>query len=584
MHPLAVCLVCMGLACAPPAPEGDEESVPRITGVSTYALSVGEPFEVYGTGFVAPDIGVTEVHFVGTFRPTGLRTTSAAVNLPVALEARGPGSLLWEQFGDYQVPFGTGTQIGTFSGEIVAANVYYDDAAPGGVRREWQATPPLPLTLEVKPSLVVAENRAFGEDFVADCNTPSTVVLEELRYGLSVRAVGFVPNTFGFVTGPGLLVADADAERWHVERYYREHAYAAEGNREFAIAHRWAPVPRFSLGYAAEIVVRARNDRESHSLRYPMIVRPAAMPVTTRPPTIGVEAAQQVSACIPGIGAWTTYADATSETRAREMSHVVDGDSLRGVDVLHRNVSARARHGFGPSEVVLADLTFASPTALQSSRMFSREPGVSRTSSLVWRQDHDQLLRSERMEKETTAASGEGAGAVPDSAIGLGFHDRWPLLAMLGVWSTVLPTRGVADATGRPAEATWGFPRSYANQVGAPFWRAHAGFPSQAEARAVGEVTATVLAEAAPVPEQASSTAVLDLQPRHRYPVWAGNFGMWYRQAARVRTEGALVVHDLCGNGTVVGQSQLDDWDWRVQLQTDAECPPPPPENLFELE
>ena len=57
--------------------------------------------------------------------------------------------------------------------------------------------------------------------------------------------------------------------------------------------------------------------------------------------------------------------------------------------------------------------------------------------------------------------------------------------------------------------------------------------------------------------------------------VWAGKYGMWYRQMTRFVREGDVVVYDLCGNGTEVGTVVIDDYDWAPDLGIGDECPPP---------
>jgi hypothetical protein len=56
--------------------------------------------------------------------------------------------------------------------------------------------------------------------------------------------------------------------------------------------------------------------------------------------------------------------------------------------------------------------------------------------------------------------------------------------------------------------------------------------------------------------------------------VFAGQFGTWYRQTARMIRFGSVVAYDLCGNGSEVGQIALDDWTWAPDLGIGLECPP----------
>jgi hypothetical protein len=56
--------------------------------------------------------------------------------------------------------------------------------------------------------------------------------------------------------------------------------------------------------------------------------------------------------------------------------------------------------------------------------------------------------------------------------------------------------------------------------------------------------------------------------------VFAGQYGTWYRQTARMIRFGSVVAYDLCGNGSQVGEVALDDWTWAPDLGIGTECPP----------
>jgi hypothetical protein len=57
--------------------------------------------------------------------------------------------------------------------------------------------------------------------------------------------------------------------------------------------------------------------------------------------------------------------------------------------------------------------------------------------------------------------------------------------------------------------------------------------------------------------------------------VYAGQFGVWYRQTSRLVRRGTVIAYDLCGNGSPVGVVTIDDWTWAPDLAIANTCPPP---------
>ena len=270
VYALAVALA----ACAPvydgPGRGQEPPPTPEISSLSVLQASVGQPVQFLGEGFLDPQVGWTDVHFSGVFTPND-GSPANQVDLTIPLQRGLDGKLTWERFGGYRVPFlPAGNKLGVFDGTVRATNNYFDQSL-GSVEQEVE---PLPVTFHVNPSLIVLDNRAFGDDFIADCTEPSTVLLQMMRYAFRVKALGFEVARFEFVTTPGLLRADLSRDTWVIQTDLDVFGYESGGSDEFAIVHRWSPAPDFSTGYQAGITAVARGVGMEKRVHFPFIVRP----------------------------------------------------------------------------------------------------------------------------------------------------------------------------------------------------------------------------------------------------------------------------------------------------------------------
>ena len=252
------------------------------------------------------------------------------MDLTIPLQRGLDGALTWDRFGGYRVPFlPAGNKLGVFDGTVRATNNYFDESL-GSVEQEAE---PLPITFHVNPSLVVLDNRAFGDEFIADCVEPSTVLLQMMRYAFRVKALGFEVARFEFVTShPAFYARTSAVETWVVQTEPDVFGYESEGSDEFAIVHRWAPAPDFTTGYQAGITAKARGIGMEAQVRFPFVVRPwnyaafetAGQVAEILPPTV-------ISGCIPGgpSSVGTSYEEKTSETRTRSISSAISQDFSR---------------------------------------------------------------------------------------------------------------------------------------------------------------------------------------------------------------------------------------------------------------
>ena len=127
---------------------------------------------------------------------------------------------------------------------------------------------------------------------------------------------------------------------------------------------------------------------------------------------------------------------------------------------------------------------------------------------------------------------------------------------------------------------TWGFSRSFEEQVGFSFERSLSQTESFGESiqtsQMIGESLGTTEAEV--VTQSSTESIARGLSGN----VWANQHGMWRRQTTRIVYFGAVIALDLCGNGVMAGEVRASEWNWAADLGIGDECPPPtnfpPPE------
>lgn len=179
-------VVISGAGCALGLAEPEEEP-PVVVGFTRSAVAVGESLSILGGNFLNNSDGYTRVVLEGEY------TTTAGNVYPVVYELRPHREsgieLVWSPIGPYTVPFSpTGDELGVFDGTITAINVGKD-----GFEYVSEATP---VSLEILPSLILTELQPTD----AECTQPSKVILETFNYKISVRALGFTPLNYTYVT------------------------------------------------------------------------------------------------------------------------------------------------------------------------------------------------------------------------------------------------------------------------------------------------------------------------------------------------------------------------------------------------
>lgn len=294
--------------CASNGPEpggtGAGLAAPEVVALSTYEASIGTLVEVYGENFPARSAGRVMLAFQGNFE-----ADDGAVH-PIDEEFDATvidaGTLRWDSFGPYRVPFGpSGNQTGEFSG-IVFVRTIADD---GTVT---ESNEPLEVGFRVKSSLLVHELQPLS----ANCGAPVERALGGASYRLRVEALGFTPTSFTYtIAAPGTDLTPLSIRHEATGRFDNvgEHA-------DFIFPE----VPEDILSYGAILTVQATDtEGRGHTSAFAIDVhRPLEFFYNGNVTVAEVMAPAPVSACIPGgiNGRSASYSESESETRSRTVS------------------------------------------------------------------------------------------------------------------------------------------------------------------------------------------------------------------------------------------------------------------------
>lgn len=589
-------------------------SAPLVTGISTNSASVGDRVTFEGEDFVTPDRGWVDIHFDGTFTPND-GSTPNDVQLTVPLVLSAAGELVWESFGEYRVPFlPGGNKLGVFEGELRATNRFFPQPGQENLGSVLQEEAPIQVVFYVLPSLVVLDNRAFGDSFVADCIEPSTTVLQSLRYALRVKALGFTPASFEFTLGEGLLQLTSDGSELTATDEVTRIRAAGNGDDEHAVVHRWSPNPASSNGYRTQISAKAIGVGMSKSVTFPFIVRPWAYPefelvgfvAETLEPT-------PVTACIPGgpNSVLSAYSERTTETQTRQVKTSIDNDFGQRLATSHTesyDFSRTTAFSETRSEEVSTTETLSNNFNINETDLFSSTDRIDRRNGGSWSREvgnRDSTLDQtvgvdERNVSDLTLFEREKVPRIGIDDL-LGFDGNAKLSETVGTVYGTVHTTGTRSTrattqldsnsaeefarwfTGNRYETTvgsnrdtgrsWGFSQTYGEQIGFAAERTRARTETYGQslttAQQVYEGLGTTQSE---VLTQSSSQFIS--QDWNGF-VWAGLQGTWYRQATRILSVGVLVALDFCGNGTPVGTLEFSEWTWAADLAYAEECPPP---------
>lgn len=164
------------------------EGAPRLTSVSLEEVRVGQRLELLGEDLA----GEVAVRFEGEFAADD--GSLHAVDVTLRPQRVGADRLVLPYFGPYQVPFGDGDRIGTFTGTVTPLAGDLEGA-------------PLDLVLAVAPSVIVRE--LASEERL--CNAPSALLIGGGSLHIVAEAIGFDATSIEVRLGDAGPVAAAGA-------------------------------------------------------------------------------------------------------------------------------------------------------------------------------------------------------------------------------------------------------------------------------------------------------------------------------------------------------------------------------------
>lgn len=325
-------LLAPGCATGVEGGSGSEElRVPHVAALSTYSASIGTLIEVYGSDFPSRRQGRTLLVFQGTFEAAD--GTSHPVDVEFETNVVDSGTVRWDTFGPYRVPFGPGDRIGTFYGQLFARLVTPDD-------RVYDDPDPLHVTFRVEPSILVRELQPV----TASCGGPVKRALGGAPYRVRVQALGFEPASFTYtIATPGLPEYEPLAVR-----HAATGAFDTVGEyNDFIVP----PVPDDMIAYGAVLTIQSTDTSgtEHRSTFAIGVHRPLEVFYNGNVAVAEIFAPTPVSACIPGgeAGRNVDYNESMTETRSRSyslnwneswlMSHTVTEGSSRTIGVNETN-------------------------------------------------------------------------------------------------------------------------------------------------------------------------------------------------------------------------------------------------------
>jgi hypothetical protein len=597
----------LAIGCASGELHGAPTTVePRIDSLSTTRLAVGDRLELFGSGLPDRGEGWVDVRFRGELRTADGSSHAADFTVPLAVDE--PGIVVWESFGAYRIPFGDGIQTGTFLGEITATSRYFDGSYTESADRG------LLVQLEIEPSIVVRDFRAMGDGWYADCAEPTTTAIHGVAYGMRVRAVGFRPVRTEFVLSPGFVidgVATTDVTRFT----------QVGDDPEQAILVRPAVVPDYVDGFLASVSVRMFDEGGGvHELEYPVAVRrPIEVVWNTRMEVAELLPPEPVSGCIAGgeASVVTEYSESRSETRTRGWQRAMSRNWTTTLGEQHgETYGSSLTEGVTDTTGTTVTMTDATSSggSVTDTDTFTRTDGRMGTTSVNFTEGESDTVGWSVGRGHTDSTSNEiGVGVSGEVSVGVSGEASTGILPGGKVGGSVEGSVGVegsyrrgwgssdtetvgamgsstdsssvsvgrtegtmssqSESRSRAVGSTWQRSQSYAEANS--FSRALSSQSSRSyqqsvqQSRTVAEGLGTTETELYSV----STTEATSL--RTQSWVWAGQYGVWYRQTTRLVRRGVVVTYDLCGNSAEAGEVRIDDWRWAPDLAVGASCPPP---------
>ena len=599
------------VGCAAPADE--TVTGPRVMGLSTADIVIGESLGLYGHNLNADGVQ-TRVTFNGAyFTDDGKQEIVRLTLIPEAdgeltVDGETFDALRLPRFGPFNNPFSSGNRPGTFNGQIIAET----EDADGIVTTDAK---PLSLALDVGASLIIEKFAPVifpesGGVEPVDCGAPALRALGGVPYYLEVRPVGIKAVRFEYEFS---RINGSEGAVWFTHTPEQVVATDVLGDVEMIMFN---PVPNDERFYVAGIRVVA-YDAEGNSVE-------TALPMTVhRPIEIeydgNYEIAERyepvpVSGCIPGsVGSRATYSESRTETRQKSVSMTLStrfsqqAGITRSMDfqegISEGNSRSRSLSGTEREEERISETQNVSYSENETTRV-----GLSTMDGESWGWNTSQGLSDTESANRSREVYGEVNGAVTVSASG---EAGIPLLAKGKVSTSA--TVGVRAGGG----VGWGSGNSHTVSQDEGYNMGG----SRAESRSFGSTTSQGRTESlggSYALARSNSRTVTDVENLSNTRTWnvsqgvsenetisesediarqetivasssettfrsfggiipRNQFGIFYRQTTRMVRRAEVKAYNMCGLARHMGELQFNEWVWAPDLAIGPSCDGQPP-------
>jgi len=611
-----------------PAGEGDP-LVPRVVGLSTTDVAVGQTVYIVGENFVDLRDGHTEVTFEGTFRRDSdgkfeaakitvnplfdgvLKEDGEVGGVPVA---QGMGVLRLSRFGPFAVPFtASGNESGTFSGTLTVRNVLMDGTV-------YQSEEPMDVTVTVRPSIVIRKLEPFvgfdddGQPLYAGCGAPALRGLQKLPYVLEVEAVGFDPEFFMY-NFYGINGKDKEEVSFTHKATGKVDSIGDPASGNLIVFN--AVPENDSFYYAAIRVTATVKGAEGTFVEtaIPLSIHRALefhMGMKTAVPAQYYEP-QPMTGCMPGaIGSQVSYSEASTESRQNAVSvGVAKSWSTSHGDTQSTNWSEGVSETTTTSSAVTDSWshseaeTTAESYGVSYNHSDSQSAGFSTEDGESWDWSYNEGTTNEQMQQQMGEVFGEVSTSVSAEVSAKG---SIPGFAEVGgkvgteVGATVGAKTGqtVGEVSGQHSDygSSMGGNHSESEQFGSTTTDSTGESIDKSYALASqdeigGATTKSEASSSSKVYDFGGASSMSDVvttgdtvswdqtwtdstshttvqETTNRIPV--GKYGVFYRQTTRLVRVGQIYSYNLCGMRDLMGELQFNEWTWAAALAIGDEC------------
>jgi hypothetical protein len=500
-----------------------------------------------------------ELVFDGTFKRRDGKEEAIKLTQPTSRSEA--GGIRWTTFGPFGNPFTPkNPDIGVFNGKVGVKVTLADGT-------EQIDESPLPVRLEVKPSIIVTELQPTS----AECDAPALRLIGGMKYKMKTQLLGFDATSVDYeIKVPGIApdnrgLPTLDFEQDGSPKYRSTLINHAVGDTsksksapapstdkiddKDAILLPVVPPDRPTYGVIFSIIARDAKGAAVRSVFGMQAHNPLEVVYDGRYQLAQIYAAQPVSACMPGgqQGRNVDYTESKSETRSRSLSVTLSSTWLKSDE---NNWSTTDGKNITTSKAV----TDGYSNTHSTTNSFTFERNHSETDGVSFNWSNSTEVKAEAK---------------------VGF-------SLFEVGGSVANTRTVGGE--RSHSTTNGWSQSNTNAVTDSETRDHSETTtdstsiSKTDSKGGSQTNQNGGGKADGDAWTVSSTDTI--QRGFGGSVIAGTYGVFYRQLARYTQKAFVLEYNKCGQSDVVGDVTMQDYVWAPDLALSNACPPLPKTNF----